>query len=152
MKRKSTEESAVSKRKKSSEKSAGKGDNADVHHLEAETVANNFYRKVIHTIPEQFQLVYMSLDEGETIPREIHPHTVQFIRIEEGNAKITVGATVYNLDAGDSITIPPNNYHLVENTTKGSKKAEKKLKLYTIYTPPEHPPTRKQRRQPKEQD
>ena len=121
----------------------------DARDLENETIKNNSYRRVVHTVPDQFQLVLMSLNEDENIPREIHPHTVQFIRVERGHARVTVNdVDVYELSDGASITIPPNNYHFVDNITPGSKKTDRKLKLYTIYTPPEHPPTRHQARQP----
>lgn len=139
----------------------------DVRDLEADTIENDSYRKVVYTVPKQFQLVLMSLDVGETIPREIHEETTQFIRVERGHARVKVGEETFDLHDGASITIPPGNYHEVENagsatlssTTSASapkrgrksaeRKGEEKLKLYTIYTPPEHPPTRHQRRQPK---
>jgi mannose-6-phosphate isomerase-like protein (cupin superfamily) len=122
----------------------------DARDLETDTLANNSYRKVAHTVPDQFQLVLMSLNDNENIPREIHRNTVQFIRVESGQARVTINDTdVYELSDGNSITIPPNNFHFVENITPGARKVDRKLKLYTIYTPPEHPPTRHQLRQPK---
>lgn len=121
----------------------------DARRLEVDSIENDSYRRVVHTVPDHFQLVLMSLDEGETIPREIHPATVQFIRVERGAARVTIDdEDVYDLQDGDSITIPQNHSHFVENTTKARKKCDRKLKLYTIYTPPEHPATRHQERQP----
>lgn len=116
----------------------------DIRNLEDETIANDSYRRVVYTVPQQFQLVLMSLNAGEKIECETHSNTVQFFRIEKGVATVTIGGAKYSVSDGGSLTIPPNTLHCVENAEK-----RKKLKLYTIYTPPEHPPTRHQQREPK---
>ncbi len=100
--------------------------------IEETTRRNNNYRRVVFTTP-QLQLVYMSLRKGEEIGREKHPHTTQFIRVEQGQAKAVIGDKTYRLKNGDAIVIPPNRYHNIINTGKG------KLKIYTLYSPPEHP-------------
>jgi len=61
----------------------------DVRDIEKETIANNYFRKVLFT-SERLQLVIMSLKPGEDIGEEVHPTTDQFIRIEEGKAKAIV--------------------------------------------------------------
>ena len=100
--------------------------------LEQNTINNDYYRLVISTTSNQ-QLVLMSVIEN--IPREIHPDTDQFIRIERGFAEIIINDDLhYNLRDGDSITIPSGTYHEVIN------KGQNPLKLYTIYSPPHHPP------------
>jgi mannose-6-phosphate isomerase-like protein (cupin superfamily) len=111
------------------------------------TNKNNNYRKVINTTPTQ-QLVLMSLKPGEFIHLEIHPKTTQFIRIEKGTGVVEIGKPVkkkIKVKDDTSVTIPPNTWHFVENTSK-----TKTLKLYTIYSPPHHKPGTIQKRQPKE--
>ena len=99
------------------------------NNIERETVTNSAYRKVIFTTPN-LQLVLMSIPVGEEIGMESHPHTTQFIRIEEGLGVAYVSGHRYNLKAGDAIIVPPRTRHNVKATTI--------LKLYTIYSPPVH--------------
>ncbi|AEQ32655.1 cupin RMLC-type domain [Acanthamoeba polyphaga mimivirus] len=101
------------------------------------TIDNNFYRKVINTSKHQ-QLVLMSLKPNEDIEFEIHPDNDQFIRIEQGNAVALIGPNQekqYVLGDDDCIIIPAGTYHRIVNTSD-----TRKLKLYTIYSPPHHPP------------
>jgi len=109
--------------------------------IEKETLKNKNYRKVIHTTDEQ-QLVLMSLNPGEDIPPEIHEDTTQFFRIEQGEGIAIVNKKVYVLENGIALTVPPNTSHYIKQI--GSKP----LKLYTIYSPPEHPKNRVNVRQP----
>jgi mannose-6-phosphate isomerase-like protein (cupin superfamily) len=78
------------------------------------------------------QLVLMSLKPDEDIPEETHANTTQFIRVEEGTASVIVNDRKNKLLPGDSIIIPPGTKHYVKNIS------ESDLKLYTIYSPPEH--------------
>ena len=113
--------------------------------LEDKTIKNANYRKVINTNKHQ-QLVLMSLEPGEFIPIEKHPHTSQFIRIEQGSGVAEIGRageTKKKLADGVSITIPPNTWHKITNTSRIHP-----LKLYSIYSPPEHPPGTIHKRQP----
>ena len=103
--------------------------------LERETLINENYRKVISTTNNQ-QLVLMSLTPGVEIGEEVHPTTTQFIRVEGGNAVVTLDGTNYKLRDGDAAVIPPGIRHNI----RCAKTAEHSLKLYTIYSPPEHPP------------
>jgi mannose-6-phosphate isomerase-like protein (cupin superfamily) len=88
------------------------------NNIEDSSLKNNYYRKVLFTT-KNMQLVVMSLLPDENIPLEIHKDHDQFIKIEI-------------LQKGDCIIIPNNTYHEIKNI--GSVK----LKLFTIYTPPEH--------------
>jgi mannose-6-phosphate isomerase-like protein (cupin superfamily) len=85
------------------------------------------------------QLVLMSLSPGEEIGMEIHPHTSQFIRVESGMARVYIGRKMYILRDGDAVIIPPRKKHKIINN------GHEDLKLYTIYSPPEHPKNRKQK-------
>ncbi len=108
--------------------------------LEKKTIANKKYRQVIYT-NTQMQLVLMSLEPGEDIPSETH-EVSQFIRVESGIAAVVLNKKRYNLHDGDSIIIDSGIPHYIRNIGK------KTLKLYTIYSPPEHPKGAVDRRQP----
>ena len=112
--------------------------------IEDITLKNSFYRKVIHTT-DKMQLVIMSLNAGENIHQEVHENVDQFFRIEQGCAKfITPNGVIHACD-GDVIIIPGGTQHEVQNIGKTQ------LKLYTIYTPPNHPPnTIEEKQQPEE--
>ena len=100
--------------------------------LETETIKNVNYRKVMYTT-KNMQLVLMSLLPGEDIPKETHRNTTQFFRVEKGTIAINVGGIKKILKDGQSLIVPPNTQHYVQCI--GTKPA----KLYTIYSPPEHP-------------
>lgn len=106
----------------------------DVLHIniEKETNKNTYYRKVIATTPNM-QLVLMSLKPGQDIGLEVHPYITQFIRVEKGEGVAIIGDEEYNLINGDAVIIPLNTKHNIINNTK------KVLKLYTIYSGPNHP-------------
>lgn len=100
--------------------------------IEKVTLLNKNYRKVVHTT-NNMQLVVMSLESGEEIGMEIHKKTSQFIRIEEGVGLAIIKGKRFYLKDGDCVIIPPGFKHNIINTGKED------LKLYSIYTPPEHP-------------
>lgn len=102
--------------------------------IEKATLENEYYRRVLYTTPQQ-QLVLMAIPVGQDIPLEVHSDTTQFIRFESGTGKVKVANVIYDVQDGSSVTIPPGSYHQVVNTS-----STKKLKLYSIYSPPEHPP------------
>ena len=112
------------------------------HHfnIEKETLKNTNYRKVVYTDKYQ-QLVLMSLNPKEYIYLEKHNAT-QFFRVEKGNGIAKVGGKDIKLKDGVSVTVPPNTFHKIINT--GSVP----LKLYTIYSPPQHKPGTVDKRQP----
>lgn len=99
--------------------------------IEQKTQSNKNYRKVLHTTSD-LQLVVMSLDQGEEIGEEVHEVT-QFIRVESGNGKAIVDGKTFFLKDGISLIISPGTTHNVIAGKNG-------LKLYTIYSPPQHPP------------
>lgn len=110
--------------------------------LEKITLSNNNYRKVIDTTP-QLQLVIMSLLPKEEIGLERHKNKTQFIRVESGHMTAIINNKKFYLKDGDSITIKPNELHNIINNS-----VDEKLKLYTIYSPPEHPKNRVQKYKP----
>lgn len=100
-------------------------------HLEQDTIKNKYYRNVLWTTDEM-QLVLMSLQPGEDIPEEIHHDTTQFIKIEDGIATIEVNGIKNIYGPGDAVIISHGAVHHVINS------GDTPLKLYTLYSPPEH--------------
>jgi mannose-6-phosphate isomerase-like protein (cupin superfamily) len=102
--------------------------------IEKQTLQNNYFRKVLFT-GKHAQLVLMCVQPNEELGNEVH-HTVdQFFRIEQGEAKFVFnGEENHVVKEGDAVIVPAGTYHNVINTSKN-----KQLKLYTIYSPPNHP-------------
>ncbi|HRR05267.1 MAG TPA: cupin domain-containing protein [Candidatus Woesebacteria bacterium] len=103
-----------------------------IDNIEEKTEQNNFFRQVLYT-GKHTQLVVMSLLPGEEIGMEVHPQVDQFFRIEEGRAKVIIDGEEHEVDEGFAIIVPAGSQHNVVNT--GSNP----LKLYTLYSPPNHP-------------
>jgi mannose-6-phosphate isomerase-like protein (cupin superfamily) len=104
-----------------------------VVNIEKATKDNRNFRRVLNTA-ENSQLVVMTLQPGEDIGLEVHPHLDQFIRIEEGAGQVVLDGVTHNVAADWAVVIPAGTRHNVINTS-GSEM----LKLYTIYSPPQHP-------------
>ena len=102
--------------------------------IENLTEKNNYFRQVLYT-GKYAQLVLMCLQPSEEIGDEVH-HTVdQFFRIEEGEAKFVFNEKEEHVaHAGDAVIVPAGTFHNVINTS-----AKEQLKLYTVYSPPNHP-------------
>jgi mannose-6-phosphate isomerase-like protein (cupin superfamily) len=106
--------------------------------IEQETLANDTFRTVVFT-GEHLQLTVMRLAPGEDIGREVHPDTDQFIRVEQGSGRVELSRSeetvdeTHDVEADWAAIIPAGLWHNVVNTGDGE------LRLYSIYTPPEHP-------------
>jgi mannose-6-phosphate isomerase-like protein (cupin superfamily) len=100
--------------------------------IEKDTLGNDDFRRVLYTGCHS-QLVLMSLRPGEEIGEEVHTSVDQFFRFEEGQGKVTIDNCEYKVKDGDAVIVPAGARHNVTNTLKS-----KQLKLYTIYSPPEH--------------
>jgi mannose-6-phosphate isomerase-like protein (cupin superfamily) len=100
--------------------------------LESETRKNGDFRRVLYT-GKHSQLVLMSLKPGEEIGMETHSDVDQFFRFEEGEGKVIIDGIEHPVKDGTGVVIPAGAKHNVVNTSKG-----KELRLYTIYSPPEH--------------
>jgi mannose-6-phosphate isomerase-like protein (cupin superfamily) len=102
--------------------------------IEEQTLANTYFRKVLFTAPHS-QLVVMCLLPGEEIGDEVHPNVDQFFRIEQGEATFVFNEKEKrSVHDGDAVVVPAGTYHNVVNTSTTTM-----LKLYTIYSPPNHP-------------
>ena len=100
--------------------------------IEKDTVENNDFRRVLYT-SKFSQLVLMSLKPGEEIGAEVHDDVDQFFRFEEGEGEVIIDNTTYKVKDGSAVVVPRSARHNVVNTSKTAS-----LKLYTIYSPPEH--------------
>ncbi|MEK7495612.1 MAG: cupin domain-containing protein [Patescibacteria group bacterium] len=102
-----------------------------VVNIEEKSLQNSYFREVLFTTNKS-QLVVMALKPGEDIGMEVHPEHDQFIRIESGTGKAIMNGEEYEIMDGSSVVIPAGAQHNIVNTS------EVVMKLYTIYTPPEH--------------
>lgn len=102
-----------------------------VVNIEKETLENVMYRKVLYTAKNS-QLVLMSIAPLDDVGEEVHTLD-QFIRIEAGNGKAIINRKEHTISDGSAIVIPAGARHNIVNTSKTEA-----LKLYTIYSPPEH--------------
>ncbi len=105
-----------------------KGFVADIEEL---TEDNTDYRRVLYT-GKHLQLVLMSLKPGEEIGEETHQDADQFFRVEKGKGEVWIDGKRTKIKGDDAIVVPAGARHNVVNT------GHKPLKLYTLYSPPEH--------------
>ena len=104
-----------------------------VDNIEEKTLANSFFREVLFT-GKYTQLVVMSLLPNEEIGMEVHQTVDQFFRIEKGQGKVIMNGEENEIKDGSTIIVPAGTEHNVINTSSTDE-----LKLYTIYSPPNHP-------------
>lgn len=102
-----------------------------IDNIEKVTKENDNFRKVLYT-GKNSQLVVMNLKPGEEIGQEVHDLD-QFIRIEEGQGKAVLGEKEYLVEDDWALVVPSGTNHNIVNTSP-----DRNLKLYTIYSPPEH--------------
>ncbi len=103
-----------------------------IANIEAETLDNDNFRKVLYTA-ENSQLVVMSIEPNGEIGEEVH-QLDQFIRIEAGQAVTVLDGVESKIEDDWAVVIPAGTRHNIINTSDTEK-----LKLYSIYSPPEHP-------------
>ena len=107
--------------------------------IEQATRDNTTFRTALFT-GEHTQLTVMRLAPGEDIGLEAHPNLDQFLRIEEGQGRLELGRTpdqieeTHDVEDDWAVVVPAGVWHNVVNTGAGD------LKLYSLYSPPEHPP------------
>src|SRR5512138_3386115 len=102
--------------------------------IEKATLNNPYFRQVLFT-GEHCQLVVMCLQPSEEIGEEVHADVDQFFRLEEGNARFVFeGKEQRVVGIGDAVVVPAGTRHNVINVS-----STKPLRLYTVYSPPNHP-------------
>ena len=100
-----------------------------IDNIEEVTLNNETFRTVVHT-GDHSQLTVMTIQPGDDIGNEMHPDVDQFIRIEQGSARVTFGSDENTVDETHEVSddwafiIPAGTWHNVVNTGTES------LKLY----------------------
>ena len=106
--------------------------------IEQQTIDNETFRTVLFT-GDHTQLTVMNLRPGEDIGLERHDGIDQFLRIERGKARVELGRSedaideTHEVEDDWAVIVPAGIWHNVVNTGDGE------LKLYSLYSPPEHP-------------
>jgi mannose-6-phosphate isomerase-like protein (cupin superfamily) len=100
--------------------------------IEDKTENNNNFREVLFT-GQHSQLVVMCLQPGEDIGMEVHNNLDQFFRFEEGKGKVVIDGAENEVEDGFAVVVPAGSEHNIINS------GDKPLRLYTIYSPPNHP-------------
>ena len=117
---------------------ADEGPHPFVTNIEADTLANENYRTTRWT-GSNIQMTLMTIEPGHDIGLEVHEHGDQFLRIEQGRARVQMGPSrddlsfVREVDDDWVILVPAGTWHNVTNI------GDEPLKVYAIYGPPEHP-------------
>lgn len=112
------------------------GPNPLVANIEHLTLHNDNYRTTVWT-GKYMQLTVMNIKPGDDIGLEVHDDHDQFIRIEQGEATVTMGDSKDALQEwkaadDDMIMVPAGKWHNVINS------GTEDLKVYSLYSPPEH--------------
>ncbi len=102
-----------------------------VGNIEDLTNKNEAFRSVLYT-GQHLQLVLMSIEPGDEIGSEVHTDRDQFFRIESGQGEVWIDGVKSRIKQSFAVVVPAKAKHNFVNT--GSKP----LRLYTIYSPPEH--------------
>jgi len=109
-----------------------------VLNIEKAAKQNNTFRTALWT-GTHLQVTLMSINVGEDIGAEVHPHLDQFLRVEQGRGLVKMGNSRDNMNLqanvsdDDAIIVPAGTWHNLINT------GNMPLKLYSIYAPPQHP-------------
>lgn len=99
---------------------------------------NNDKFRVAKWTGANLQMTVMSIEPGGDVGLEVHDDHDQFLRIEQGKAKVEMGPSkselnfVKDAEADFAIFVPAGAWHNITNI------GESPLKLYSIYAPPEH--------------
>ena len=93
---------------------------------------NSDFRHVLFTAAH-VQIVAMSLTANEEIGAESHPVDQCFFFVD-GRGQVFIADRIHKVKEDEVVCVPAGMRHNVRNT--GSKP----LKLYTLYSPPQHPP------------
>lgn len=99
--------------------------------IESLARANDNFRKVVHT-GSYSQVVLMNVPVGEEIGEETH-EVDQILFFVEGEGEAIMDGETRLVEEGDLVFVPAGTRHNFRNTGTSD------WKLYTIYSPPEHP-------------
>jgi len=106
--------------------------------IEEATESNDTFLTAAWT-GEHLQLTLMSIEPGEDIGLEVHEDTDQFLRVEQGVARVQMGPAEDDLGFDEevgadwAILVPAGFWHNLTNL------GDTPLKVYSIYAPSHHP-------------
>ncbi len=98
--------------------------------LEGRALDNGDFRRVVYTA-RYSQLVLMSLAPEEDLGEEVHPRD-QFFSVKAGQGVAVLDGLRTRVEAGFAVIVPAGVPHNIINT------GTEPLKLYTLYSPPNH--------------
>jgi len=113
------------------------GPNPYVLDIEEATLANPNFRATLWT-GTHLQLTVMSIPVGGDIGLEVHPHTDQFLRVEQGKGRVEMGPAkddvTFTAEVGpaSAIFVPAGTWHNLINA------GDEDVKVYTLYAPVAH--------------
>lgn len=107
-----------------------------VANIETNTLENTNYRTTLWT-GSNLQVTLMSIDPGHDIGLEVHETHDQFLRIEQGQATVSMGPAadqlkIWQANNNDAIIVPAGTWHNLVSS------GDAPLKVYSIYAPPQH--------------
>lgn len=106
--------------------------------IEAATLGNDTYRTALWT-GRHLQVTVMSIEPGHDIGLEVHEDHDQFLRVEQGTARVQMGPSRDDLGFDETVGadwavfVPAGSWHDLTNVGDGP------LRLYSVYAPAEHP-------------
>lgn len=108
-----------------------------VANIESSTLENINYRTTLWT-GVNLQVTLMAIQPGHEIGLEVHDTHDQFLRIEQGQATVSMGPSqtelkVWKASNDDAVIVPAGTWHNLVNN------GDVPLKVYSIYGPPQHP-------------
>lgn len=113
------------------ERPAGATDQGFRGDIQALTLQNTDFRRVLFT-GRNIQLVAMSLPAKEDIGEEVHDVDQCFFFVV-GTAETTVAGEVSTIGKNGLVCVPAGTRHNIRNA------GNEDLKLFTTYSPPQHP-------------
>jgi mannose-6-phosphate isomerase-like protein (cupin superfamily) len=93
---------------------------------------NDDFRRVLHT-GKYAQLVLMSIPPGSEIGEETHDTVDQVLFFVKGEGEAILDDQSKPVEKGHAVFVPAGTKHNFKNT------GDEDLKLYTLYSPPNHP-------------
>ncbi len=99
---------------------------------------NENFRQIVNT-GEHSQLVLMSLLPGEDIGEEVHETVDQILVFVDGNGEAVIEGVSSPIVSGDLVFVNAGVKHNFKNTGSAV------LKIYTVYSPANHPVDRVQK-------
>lgn len=100
--------------------------------IENQAKSNSFFRQVLYT-GKHSQVVLMSIPKGGDIGEETHETVDQILVFVQGKGEAVLEGEAKPIEKGDIVFVGAGMLHNFKNT------GEDDLKLYTIYSPPNHP-------------